>query len=377
MPNKENEDIIEVKEERLLKFLKNLCQTVKTVDPNKKNTICVMPSDFKTGFKDWAKVCFDEMDTLATDPYWIIYQKDLSWVRTESEKLIRDRSPIAERLLDTIMKNHPIMLNRAPSLHKFSILSFMSKRTPGTAIKIPPLVVQGFNADHDGDAMMVHVPVSDQAVREAHKMLPSNNLYNPGTGGLMMYPQEASALGLYKMSQTSDGRIEINKSIRKFIPDYPTVTKEMTKQNALTILVDIGKRFPGVYTKIIDELKTKGDDYAYSTGFTVGLSDLDVDTKRRDQILAEADKRAAPIKRKAVLDRQDLQRFEKIYLDADKILRKDLDKQLADRNNEFRSMVVAGAKGKMDNTIEVLPLDKYPYFLKDYMKIKDSLEVEL
>ena len=88
MPQEENNDVINFKEENLLAFLQTLCQTVKDIDSTKKNIICMMPSHASTGIADWDKVCFDAMDVLASDPYWIIYQKDLKWVETESEKLV-------------------------------------------------------------------------------------------------------------------------------------------------------------------------------------------------------------------------------------------------------------------------------------------------
>ncbi|HUX99037.1 MAG TPA: hypothetical protein VMV49_05750 [Candidatus Deferrimicrobium sp.] len=89
MPVEENSDVLEFKEQRLLEFLQNLCKIVKTEDSTKKNVICVMPTHASTGISNWDKVCFPEMDVLATDPYWIIYQKDLNWVREESNHLVR------------------------------------------------------------------------------------------------------------------------------------------------------------------------------------------------------------------------------------------------------------------------------------------------
>jgi hypothetical protein len=88
MPREENNDVINFKEENLIAFLQNLCQTVKDIDSTKKNIICVMPSQASTGISDWDKVCFDAMDVLASDPYWILFQKDFSWVETESQKLV-------------------------------------------------------------------------------------------------------------------------------------------------------------------------------------------------------------------------------------------------------------------------------------------------
>ncbi len=89
MPDKENDDVFKFKEEQLLDFLQDICRTVKKIDLTKKNIICVMPSHATTGLSDWNRVCFDEMDVLATDPYWIVYQKDLHWVREEAKKLVR------------------------------------------------------------------------------------------------------------------------------------------------------------------------------------------------------------------------------------------------------------------------------------------------
>ena len=97
MPATENNDILEFKERSLLGFLRDLCRTVKEVDGTKKNIICVMPSLATTGLSDWEKVCFEEMDVIATDPYWILYQRDLNWVQKESEKLVSIAKNIRKR----------------------------------------------------------------------------------------------------------------------------------------------------------------------------------------------------------------------------------------------------------------------------------------
>jgi hypothetical protein len=88
MHEKENHDIHEFKEQNLIGFLQDLCRTVKNTEASKKNTICIMPSFAATGISTWDHVCFAEMDTLATDPYWILYGKDLKWVKKEAEKLV-------------------------------------------------------------------------------------------------------------------------------------------------------------------------------------------------------------------------------------------------------------------------------------------------
>ncbi|NVM31219.1 MAG: hypothetical protein HWN65_20445 [Candidatus Helarchaeota archaeon] len=88
MPSTKIADVILFKEQRLLGFLQNLCQMVKSVDSHKKNIICVMPSHVPTGMSNWDLACFESMDVLATDPYWMLFQKDLQWVQEESKKLV-------------------------------------------------------------------------------------------------------------------------------------------------------------------------------------------------------------------------------------------------------------------------------------------------
>ena len=119
-------------------------------------------------------------------------------------------------------------------------MAFKPQLTDGTAVKIPPLVVKGYNADFDGDTMFVHVPIGQKAVKEAEKMYPSNNLYNPGSGLLMVVPSEAAALGVYKLSKSKEGRALINKTIRRHIPRYPEVTSIMTKGKATELFDNIG-----------------------------------------------------------------------------------------------------------------------------------------
>jgi DNA-directed RNA polymerase subunit beta' len=296
-------------------------------------------------------------------PFLLRELRKLGYKRLESEKMIAERAPVAGRALDSLMKDHPLLLNRAPSLHKFSVMAFFPKKTSGTTVKIPPFVTRGYNADFDGDAMQLHVPISNEAVREAHKLLPSNNLYNPGTGGLMMIPEEASALGLYKLSHTPSGRSVINQIIRKYIEDFPPVREVLDKKKTNEVLKNISKKNPGVYTKIIDELKTLADNYIYESGFTVGLSDLITNNKKRDIVIDAASKEAEKVKKQKISEIEKYKKIENIFLKADKIVRLDLEKNLAKEGNEFYSMVNAGAKGKMDNLKQML---SSPVVVKDY-----------
>ncbi len=105
-------------------------------------------------------------------------------------------------ILENILKGHPVMLNRAPTLHRLSIQAFQPKLIEGKAIQLHPLVCSAFNADFDGDQMAVHVPLSNAAVLEAQLlMLSSHNILNPQNGAPMTLPSQDMVLGLYYITK--------------------------------------------------------------------------------------------------------------------------------------------------------------------------------
>lgn len=110
------------------------------------------------------------------------------------------KDPMVWRALDRVMEERPVLLKRDPMLHKYSIQALKAKAISGNAIKIHPLVTGGFNADFDGDTMAAYVPISQEAVTEARKMFPSNNIFSEASGHVMYQPTLESALGLYKLS---------------------------------------------------------------------------------------------------------------------------------------------------------------------------------
>jgi DNA-directed RNA polymerase subunit beta' len=124
----------------------------------------------------------------------------------EAQKMVAKAGPQAQRALQRVMEERPVMLKRDPSLHKYSVQAFKPRVVEGNAIKIHPLVTGGYNADFDGDTMSVFVPISDEAVHEARKMFPSNNLFSEASGKVMYQPTLESALGLYKLTRVRDGR---------------------------------------------------------------------------------------------------------------------------------------------------------------------------
>ena len=118
-----------------------------------------------------------------------------------AKNFLETKDPIIYDILEEITKNHPVMLNRAPTLHKLSILGFYPVLTDDYAIKLHPVVCQGYNADFDGDQMGVYVPLSQKAIEEIESnMLPEKNLLKPSDGSPIMVPNKEMALGCYYLT---------------------------------------------------------------------------------------------------------------------------------------------------------------------------------
>ena len=133
-------------------------------------------------------------------PFIIRKMLERGLVKTvKSAKRIVDRKePVVWEILENILKGHPILLNRAPTLHRLGIQAFQPKLVEGKAIRLHPLVCTGFNADFDGDQMAVHVPLGNAAVLEAQLlMLASHNVLNPANGTPISVPSQDMVLGLY------------------------------------------------------------------------------------------------------------------------------------------------------------------------------------
>jgi DNA-directed RNA polymerase subunit beta' len=119
-----------------------------------------------------------------------------------ARKLVDKKEAVVWDILENILKGHPVMLNRAPTLHRLSIQAFQPKLVEGKAIQLHPLVTSAFNADFDGDQMAVHVPLSHAAILEAQLlMLASHNILNPQNGTPITLPSQDMVLGLYYISK--------------------------------------------------------------------------------------------------------------------------------------------------------------------------------
>ena len=119
-----------------------------------------------------------------------------------AKKIVDRKEPVIWDILENILLGHPVLLNRAPTLHRLGIQSFQPKLVEGKAIRLHPLVCTAFNADFDGDQMAVHIPLSHAAVLEAQLlMLASHNILNPANGSPITVPSQDMVLGLYYMTK--------------------------------------------------------------------------------------------------------------------------------------------------------------------------------
>ena len=133
-----------------------------------------------------------------------------------AKRFIEKRPPEVFDILEEITKNHPVLLNRAPTLHKLGIQAFYPKLIEGAAIQLHPCVCKGYNADFDGDQMAVHIPLSDNAQKEAIElMMPRENLLKPADGAPITLPDKEMAIGIYYLT-TIDEPLKAAKEEQKY-----------------------------------------------------------------------------------------------------------------------------------------------------------------
>jgi len=246
----------------------------------------------------------------------------------QAQQKMQEGGEIVDRALDRVILSRPILLKRDPVLHKYGIQAFKPRIVGGKAVQIHPLVTSGFNADFDGDAMGAFVPVGSEAVAEAHKMFPSNNLFSPATGKLMYSPSGESRLGLYGLTRVGavtshefstiqdveaavrKGEVKLTDQIKvggihstvgRFMVagalpevmrgEYLGKTDPLNASAQEELMTRIAKEHKNEYGQSINKLKDLGNMWATQTAFSVGLKDVAPIREIRDQILAKADAR--------------------------------------------------------------------------------------
>ena len=252
-----------------------------------------------------------------------------------AKKIVDRKDPVIWDILENVMKGHPVLLNRAPTLHRLGIQAFQPRMIEGKAIQLHPLACTAFNADFDGDQMAVHLPLSNAAVIEAQLlMLGSQNILNPANGTPITVPSQDMVLGLYyitkirpnakgqglkfygpeevivalneraielhakvsvrlpkdkmnpeagtQMVETTAGRIIVNQ----FVPDEVPYVNEVLGKKALRKIITEVIKNTGVSrtAHFLDDIKNLGYDRAFRAGLSFNLGDVLVPPEKYDLI---------------------------------------------------------------------------------------------
>ena len=259
-----------------------------------------------------------------------------------AKKIVDRKDPVVWDILESVLKGHPVLLNRAPTLHRLGIQAFQPKLIEGKAIQLHPLACAAFNADFDGDQMAVHVPLSDAAVLEAQiLMLASHNILNPANGAPITVPSQDMVLGLYYMTKerrstkdeivrgegmtfyspeeliiaynegildlhalikikivdpdgtgdlndvqivnTSVGRVIFNQVVPS---EYGYINELLTKKSLRDIIGSLLKKVGNHKTsKFLDDIKNLGYRMAYDGGLSFNLGDILIPKVKEEMII--------------------------------------------------------------------------------------------
>jgi DNA-directed RNA polymerase subunit beta' len=250
-----------------------------------------------------------------------------------AKKIVDRKDPVVWDILENVLKGHPVMLNRAPTLHRLSIQAFQPVLIEGKAIQLHPLVCTGFNADFDGDQMAVHVPLGNAAILEAQLlMLASQNLLNPANGAPITVPSQDMVLGLYYMTKHregargegmtfyspdeviiayNEGKIDMHAIVKVKVEDVDDngeyfkhiiettvgrvifnqvvprqagyINELLTKKSLRNIISDIFKKTGNATTvRFLDDIKTTGYKMAYRGGLSFNLSDVVIPDDKKE-----------------------------------------------------------------------------------------------
>jgi DNA-directed RNA polymerase subunit beta' len=189
-----------------------------------------------------------EMASELFKPFIIRKMLERGIVKTvkSAKKIVDRKDPVVWDILENILKGHPVMLNRAPTLHRLGIQAFQPKLVEGKAIQLHPLVCTAFNADFDGDQMAVHVPLGNAAILEAQiLMLASHNILNPANGAPITVPSQDMVLGLYYMTKA-----------RKSTPDHPVNGEGFTFYGPEEVIIAFNEKRADLHAMINCRLNT-------------------------------------------------------------------------------------------------------------------------
>ena len=257
-----------------------------------------------------------------------------------AKKIIDKKEPVVWDILENVLKGHPVLLNRAPTLHRLGIQAFQPKLIEGKAIRLHPLVCTAFNADFDGDQMAVHLPLGPEAILECQLlMLASHNILNPANGSPITVPSQDMVLGLYYMTKErkstpevkvkgegltfysseevviafNEGMVDLNAAVKvrakdfneagelvfkiipttvgrvlfnRMVPEKAGYINEVLNKKSLRDIIGGILEVTDVPTTadFLDKIKTMGYEFAFKGGLSFSLGDIIIPPEKHEMI---------------------------------------------------------------------------------------------
>lgn len=313
-----------------------------------------------------------------------------------AKKVVERRGAEVWGILEEIIEDHPVMLNRAPTLHRLGIQAFMPILVEGKAIRIHPLVCAAFNADFDGDQMAVHLPLSVEAQMEARVlMLSSHNILSPANGRPLAIPSQDIVLGCYYLTKArkgepgeglvfadtdecliayNDGKVTIHTKVQvringevqtttvgrvifnEIVPEGLGYLNELLTRKRIESIIYESYKIVGNFRTVqfLDDLKALGFDYAMRGGLTIGLDDAIIpDTKSKliEKSTKEVDRIRSLYERGVITDGERYNKVIDVWTRTTNQVAEDLFEHLKGDVEGFNSiymMADSGARGSRE-----------------------------
>jgi DNA-directed RNA polymerase subunit beta' len=319
-----------------------------------------------------------------------------------AKRMVERRRPQVWDVLEDCIKEHPVLLNRAPTLHRLGIQAFEPVLVEGKAIQIHPLVCAAFNADFDGDQMAVHLPLSAEAQAEARVlMLSANNILSPASGRPIVTPSQDMIIGGFYLTEivagakgegrtfqhrwevfraldegalilhtpikfretlstgerrtidTTPGRLLFEEALPADYPERFGHIAEPLKKKEMGLIVErLSDHYPkSAIAQALDNIKNVCYRYAAQSGLTISIEDVKTPASKRailDEFEKQADKVESQFRRGIITDGERRQQEVRIWTDATAEVQEAMEKEFkAQRFNPIEMMVGSGARGNM------------------------------
>ena len=327
-----------------------------------------------------------------------------------AKRIVDRREPVIWDILENVMKGHPVLLNRAPTLHRLSVLAFQPKLIEGKAIQLHPLACTPFNADFDGDQMAVHLPLSNEAVLEAQiLMLQSHNILNPANGAPVTVPSQDMVLGLYYITkirpgakgeglmfygpeeaiiafnekrcaehalvkcmvddidengkpirhivETSVGRIIVNEIIPKELGFFNGIISKKSLRSLISVVIK--KVGMARACSFLDGIKNLGYKMSYLAGLSFNLDDIIVPPEKADIVKKgqdEVDEVTANFDMGLITDKERYNQVIDTWTHVNDNLKKAVMKHMTEADQGFNAvfmMLDSGARGSADQIAQL------------------------